>query len=197
MRVSLTWTSQMAGKRRPSFGLQGPRRTMVSQMRARPAPGEEVAEDDDRLWFPDNGKEPELDDAILAELDQLADQVEVSRLLKKSVLRDATSSDDVSSMKSLTTKFVRTWRQKKRKGQLYWYRRSRLCAREFRWLDESKEGLFSPATSTDILRLVPAQWLTWSQTRPTEQYAILALDVKDAYLEVPQPTPGGFQSARP
>ena len=153
------------------------------------APEEEVAEDDDRLWFPDNGKEPELDDAILAELDQLADQVEVGRLLKKSVLRDATSSDDVSSMKSLTTKFVRTWRPKKRKGQLYWYRRSRLCAREFRWLDESKEGLFSPATSTDILRLVPAQWLTWSQTRPTEQYAILALDVKDAYLEVPQPTP--------
>ncbi|CAE7834970.1 GIP [Symbiodinium sp. CCMP2592] len=36
-------------------------------------PEEEVAEDDDRLWLPDNGKEPELDDAILAELDDLAE----------------------------------------------------------------------------------------------------------------------------
>ncbi|CAE7291170.1 RE1 [Symbiodinium sp. CCMP2592] len=152
-------------------------------------PEGEVAEDDDRLWFPDNGREPELDDAILAELDNLADQVEVSRLLKKSVLRHATSDDDLGSMKSLTTKFVRTWRHKKRNGVPSWYRRSRLCAREFRWLDESKEGLFSPATSTDIVRLIPAQWLNWKQSRPSEQYAILALDVKDAYLEVPQPTP--------
>ncbi|CAE7622817.1 GIP [Symbiodinium sp. CCMP2592] len=152
-------------------------------------PEAEVAEDDDRLWFPDNGREPELDDAILAELDNLADQVEVSRLLKKSVLRHATSDDDLGSMKSLTTKFVRTWRHKKRNGVPSWYRRSRLCAREFRWLDESKEGLFSPATSTDIVRLIPAQWLNWKQSRPSEQYAILALDVKDAYLEVPQPTP--------
>ena len=153
------------------------------------APEKEVAEDDDRLWFPDNGREPELDDSILAELDSLADKVEVGRLLKKAVLRDATSEDEIGSMKSLTTKFVRTWRLKKRNGKPCWYRRSRLCAREFRWLDESKEGPFSPATSADIVRLIPAQWLTWSQTRPAEQYAILALDVKDAYLEVPQPTP--------
>ena len=69
------------------------------------APEEEVAEDDDRLWFPDKGREPELDDAISAELDYLADQAEVSRLLKKSVLRDPTSEDDVAAMKSLTTKY--------------------------------------------------------------------------------------------
>ena len=43
---------------------------------------------------------------ILAELDHLA-EVEVGRLLKKSMLQDATCSDDVGSMKSLTTKFVR------------------------------------------------------------------------------------------
>ncbi|CAE7534628.1 GIP [Symbiodinium sp. CCMP2592] len=113
--------------------------SFTSELKADPEA--EVAEDDDRLWFADNGKEPELDDAILAELDNLADQVEVSRLLKKSVLRDATSDDDLASM------------------------------------------------NTDIVRLIPAQWLTWKQTRPSEQYAILALDVKDAYLEVPQPTP--------
>ena len=149
------------------------------------APGE----DDERLWFPDNGREPELDSAILAELDDLADSVEVARLIKKSVLRAATPNEDVSLMKGLTTKFVRTWRFKKRKGVGMWYRRSRLCAREFRWLDDSKEGLFSPATSTDIVRLLPALFLTWKKTRPSEQFALVALDIKDAYLEVPQPVP--------
>ena len=64
---------------------------------------EEVAEDGDRLWFPDNGGASSM---ILAELDHLA-EVEVGRLLKKSMLQDATCSDDVGSMKSLTTKFVR------------------------------------------------------------------------------------------
>ena len=58
-----------------------------------------------------------------------------------------------------------------------------------RWLDDSKEGLFSPATSANIVRLIPALWLTWKQTRPSEQYVIVALDVKDNYLEVPQSAP--------
>ena len=54
---------------------------------------------------------------------------------------------------------------------------------DFALVNETKEGLLSPATSTDIVRL------TWQQTRPSEQHAILALDVTDAYLGVPQPTP--------
>ena len=47
---------------------------------------------------------------------------------------------------------------------------------DFALVNETKEGLFSPATSADIVRLIPAQWLTWQQTRPSEQHAILALD---------------------
>ena len=44
------------------------------------SPDEEVtAESDERLWFPDNGREPELDSATLAELDALADEVEIRR----------------------------------------------------------------------------------------------------------------------
>ena len=59
-----------------------------------------------------------------------------------------------------------------------WYRRSRLCAREVRWLDDSKEGLFSPATSTDIIRMIPAMYLAWKEMKPDEHYAMIALDIK-------------------
>ncbi|CAE7943570.1 RXLR161 [Symbiodinium sp. KB8] len=99
------------------------------------------------------------------------------------------ASDQIASMKNLTTKFVRTWRSKKRNGVSMWYRRARLCAREFRWLDDSKEGLFSPATSTDIVRMIPALYLAWKEMKPDQKFAIISLDVKDAYLEVAQPVP--------
>ena len=147
-----------------------------------------VAEDN-RLWFPNEGREPDLSAEAMQELDMLADAVEVSRLVAKGVLREACSEDSPGAMKSLSTKMVRTWRSKRRNGQPMFYRRSRLCAREFRWLDASKEGLFSPATSSDIVQLIPALFLSWKQTRPDVQYAIVSLDVKDAYLEVDQPEP--------
>ena len=154
-----------------------------------PPEEEEAGEDDERLWFPDNGKEPELDSAILAELDKLADQVEIDRLVGKQVIREATASDQIYEMKNLTTKFVHTWRSKKKNGVSMWYRRARLCAREFRWLDSTKEGLFSPATSTDIIRLVPALYLAWTTTKPDQKFAVISLDIKDAYLQVEQPVP--------
>ena len=154
-----------------------------------PPEEEEAGEDDERLWFPDNGKEPELDSAILAELDKLADQVEINRLVGKQVIREAMASDQIGEMKNLTTKFVHTWRSKKKNGVSMWYRRARLCAREFRWLDSTKEGLFSPATSTDIIRLVPALYLAWTTTKPDQKYAVISLDIKDAYLQVEQPVP--------
>ena len=150
---------------------------------------EEQAEGDERLWFPNTGREPVLSAQAMQELDMLADAVEVSRLVAKGVLREAGSQEDLSSMKTLSTKMVRTWRAKKKSGQPMYLRRSRLCAREFRWLDASKEGLFSPATSSDIVRLTPALFLSWKQTRPDIEYAIVSLDIKDAYLEVDQPEP--------
>ena len=83
----------------------------------------------------------------------------VSRLCQKGMITPARRrSDDIWSMKSLSTKFVRTWRLKMRDGKPQYLRR-RLCAREFRWLDGSREGLFSPATSADIIRLLPVLFL--------------------------------------
>ena len=88
------------------------------------------------LWFPDNGCEPKLSESDLFELDRIADAVEVNRLIQKGVLRPSSEKDNVSSMKSLSTKMVRTWRQKKRNGMSQYLRRSRLVAREYKWLEE-------------------------------------------------------------
>ena len=139
------------------------------------------------LWFPDNGCEPKLSESDLFELDRIADAVEVNRLIQKGVLRPSSEKDNVSSMKSLSTKMVRTWRQKKRNGMSQYLRRSRLVAREYKWLEE-KQGLFSPSTTTNMVKLIPILFLLWRATRQ-EQYAICAIDVKDAYLEVPQEEP--------
>ena len=100
------------------------------------------AASDDRLWFPDTGHEPQLGAEELAALDMIADSVELSRLCQKGVIRPASDADNIWDMKSLSTKFVRTWRLKKVNGTPRYLRRSRLCAREFRWLDGSREGLF-------------------------------------------------------
>ena len=76
-------------------------------------------------------------------------------------------------------------------------RRSRLVAREFKWLEE-RQGLFSPATSKRVVRLIPLLFLIWRATRPEVQYSIASIDVEDALLEVAQETslvanmPGDF-----
>ena len=51
------------------------------------------------------------------------------------------------------------------------------------------EILFSPATSTSVVKLIPLLFLIWRATRPEVQYGIASIDVKDAFLEVPQQTP--------
>ena len=140
------------------------------------------------LWFRDEGSEPRLSPEELSALDRLADNVEVTRLLRKGVLRPATDEDPMWSMKRLSTKFVRSWRSKRKGGEKYYLRRSRLVAREFRWMEE-QQGLFSPSTSANLVKLLPTLFATWRQTRPEIRWGIAAIDVKDAYLEVPQESP--------
>ena len=74
------------------------------------------------------------------------------------------------------------------RGIPHFLRRSRLVAREFRRLEE-KQGLFSPSTTTNVVKLIPLLFLIWRVTRPGVTYAIASIDVKDAYLEVPQEEP--------
>ena len=95
------------------------------------------------LWFVDQGKgEPVLTDAELYNLDRLADDVEVSRLVAKGVMRQVEAGEGTEGMKSLSSKFVRSWRQKEKHNRPHYLRRSRLVAREFKWLEE-RQGLFS------------------------------------------------------
>ena len=102
---------------------------------------------EERLWFPE---EPSLSEAQQAEVDGIADLFEVQRLIRKGVLRCAGLKGEVSSenVKKLSTKFVRTWRKKVRNGVEMTLRRSRLCAREYKWLESDRLDIFSPATNT-------------------------------------------------
>ena len=94
------------------------------------------------LWFVDQGKgEPVLTDAELYNLDRLADDVEVSRLVAKGVMRQVEAGEGTEGMKSLSSKFVRSWRQKEKHNRPHYLRRSRLVAREFKWLEE-RQGCF-------------------------------------------------------
>ena len=141
------------------------------------------------LWFVDQGKgEPVLTDSELFNLDRLADDVEVSRLVAKAVMRQVAGNESTEGMKSLSSKFVRSWRHKEKDKRPHYLRRSRLVAREFKWLEE-RQGLFSPATSTSVVKLIPLLFLIWRMVRPEIQYGIASIDVKDAFLEVPQETP--------
>ena len=62
-----------------------------------------------------------------------------------------------------------------------WQRRARLVAREYK-TEGKREDIFSPATSPGITKLVPMLALA-------NRWAIYSVDVKDAFLQVPQKTP--------
>ena len=79
---------------------------------------------------------------------------------------------------SLTGKFVRTFRKKERNGQLCWYRWSRLVAREYNYLSIREDTFNSVVT-----RLIPAMVMSGLYS---EDHVIGALDISDAYLQVPQ-----------
>lgn len=68
-----------------------------------------VSQDDDRLWMPDSDLEPAVAEATLAEIDRLADEVEMQRLLKMKVL--CLPDEYQGSLgQTLSTKMVRAWR---------------------------------------------------------------------------------------
>ncbi|CAE7270738.1 unnamed protein product [Symbiodinium sp. CCMP2592] len=150
-----------------------------------------LLEDEDLLWFEEI---PSLSDEELSALDHVADSFEVKRLLGKQVLEEVGDSFDLSGYKELSTKFVRTWRQKKRQGRMMFFRRSRLVAREYKWMERDREGLYAPVTSSLTTKLLP--WLFCEMNRRQEgagtdddPIGVVALDIKDAFLCVPQERP--------
>ena len=139
--------------------------------------------DDSMLWLPFSEEEPSLDPDQLSRMDALADQFEVQRLLEMGVLERSTGTEDSSNYgSSLTGKFVRTFRKKERNGQPYWYRRARLVAREYNHLS-IREDTFSPPSNSVVTRLIPAMVMSGLYS---DDHVIGALDISDAYLQVPQ-----------
>ena len=143
---------------------------------------------EERLWWPITPEEPAMDAAMLAELDCIADQLEVTRLRQMDVLIEENSLADGTSLGGdLTARFVRTWRRKHRgkDKEEFWYRRSRLVAREFNKLCV-RDDLYSPASNHIVERLVPALALS---NVFFKSHVLGALDISDAYLQVPQEVP--------
>ena len=110
------------------------------------------------LMFPFDIREPEVSAEELMRLDAIADGIEIERLKSMKVLEDLQSSHDTSTMKTLSARLVRTWRDKTFGSRRVWLRRSCLVAREFAWLCE-RNDLFSPASNAIAGRLLQTMFL--------------------------------------
>ena len=132
--------------------------------------------------------EPELSAEELEALDVIADGVEIARLESMSVLlpEAAAHSKEYEDQEAtnLTTRMVRTWREKEIGGTPVWYRRSRYVAREYAWLSE-RHDLSSPASTALSNRLLPIHFLC-HEPDPSDPWVMVALDISDAYLIVKQ-----------
>ena len=136
-----------------------------------------------RLSVPHRTFEPELDPSTLLQLDLLADELEISRLKAMGVLIPAESYDVAGQTpKKLTTRMVRTWRDKHLDGEHVWLRRSRYVAREYAWLSPERQDLFSPASSVLTVRLLPCLFMKWKM----DDYVLCSIDITDAFLMVDQ-----------
>lgn len=98
-------------------------------------------------------------------IDKIADQLELGRLIKMEVIKQA-NDEDKNITRSVTTKSVRDWRWKEFKAggtsRFRWLRRSRLVAREY--AVDKRDDVFSPASSGHLLRLLPVLYLAEVRT---------------------------------
>ena len=132
--------------------------------------------------------EPDLPSKRLQALDELADSVEIERLKGMSVLmpEEAIYNKEHEGQEAtkLTTRMVRSWREKEVNSKPVWYRRSRYVAREYAWLSV-RHDLFSPASTAVSNRLLPIHFLC-HEPDPDDPWIMVAIDIGDAYLSVPQ-----------
>ena len=87
-----------------------------------------------------------------------------------------------------STKFVRTWRDKRRNGEDWKMRRARLVAREYKWLDASRDDAYAPTTFASMLKMLRIFFLSQVAEDNQTKMALCIADVKDAFLIVSQPT---------
>ena len=136
-----------------------------------------------QLCLPFSTLEPSLPDDELLKLDLIADQLEIKRLRNMGVLIPSNEFDFKGEKpKMLTTRMVRTWRDKVMDGSRVWLRRSGYVAREFAWLSPDRQDLFSPASSVLTVRLLPCLYMKWRSMG----YVLCSIDIGDVFLTVDQ-----------
>ena len=118
---------------------------------------------------------PVLHPDQLRKLDEAMDQVELNRLVKMGVLRPMSGEENIDGMTNLQSKYVRDWRLRPSEdGKSWsWVRRSRLVAKEFKFIDPLMENLYSPGSLACLQKVFAGLCLYTG-------------DIKDAYLTVPQ-----------
>ena len=122
---------------------------------------------------------PELAPEELKALDLVSDRKEIERLLKMGVMAQVSEEEAMDPKYSwMSTTVARDWRWREQR----WQRRSRLVARDYKAVDPTREGLFSPAAGVNLARVVP--FVAMMEQQPT-----YVLDIKDAYLMCDQPRP--------
>ena len=136
----------------------------------------------EKLLYEYSVHEPQLSHEELQRLDAIADDIEVKRLRGMNVLKDMAANDvSAADMKSLSTRFARTWRDKVFGQHRVWLRWSRFVAREYSWLAD-RSDLFSPASNSISGRLLQTMFLR----QRDEGFVLAAIDVAAAFLSVEQ-----------
>jgi hypothetical protein len=129
----------------------------------------------------------------LPEVDRLADEIEVNRLQEMGVIEKLALKD--YELELLTTRMVYDWRIKDWKDpktgsiRRRWMRRARLVAREY--ANHRRDDVHSPASGSQVLRLLPAIYLMLTAVDGIDQEEIQigSLDIKDAFLMADQEEP--------
>ncbi|CAE7194541.1 unnamed protein product [Symbiodinium sp. CCMP2592] len=132
------------------------------------------------LIKPFSETEPVCDASELEAIDAAADSFELERLTKAGVLEQSESW--LEGHRTLSSKYVRTWRLKVINQERVWLRRARLVAREFAHLDPGRQHLFAPTTTQCMLRIVPSLFIR----NFGDGWSLLSLDMSDAFLQCKQ-----------
>ena len=120
----------------------------------------------------------EFDQEEIQKMDEKTEDEEIARLKAMPAMTELQPHEE-NDYSDITTKMVITWKKREEKGG--WFRRARLVARQFRWSVDVEES-FAPTS----LMAIPRMLLHLAACCP-QHYGVQVIDVKDAFLMVPQP----------
>ena len=155
------------------------------------------SESEDEQEFKDeDAGPPDLSEEHVLKKDRKAVKVEMERLEKLGVIKLVPLSELKEQenkgieWKWLTAKMVFDWRFRQEK----WTRRSRLVAREFKQASQ-RDDVFSPATNTSLLRILPALALHFFRYRRKGKQLVYSLrNTYQSWPEKMRPTRLNFRN---